>query len=137
MLTKVVRERGVSGLFAGLPATLTSTVPFIGVSWSAFNVGKAQYNTLHGRDPMQKPPVTALLGLGVLSTAAAEVGAATHARHTHARHTCSPHLPATPPHHASPPRRPTTPPHRAAPPPRLPTTPAPMTTRQVCPSRTS
>ena len=38
----VQAERGVGSLFAGLGPSLLSTVPFVGVSWSAFTAGKAK-----------------------------------------------------------------------------------------------
>lgn len=48
-------------------------MPFIGVSWSVFTVGKVHYNEHYGYDPLQKPSVPVLLGLSCVATAAAEL----------------------------------------------------------------
>ena len=68
-----MRTEGPRGLFAGLGTSLTSNVPFIGVSWATFTTGKRVYNEAHGLPPLHKPSVPALLGLSVLATGAAEV----------------------------------------------------------------
>ena len=72
LVRRVVAERGVSGLLVGLGPALMSNVPFVGVSWATFSVGKRKYNEARGMDPLQKPSVTALLGLSFLATACAE-----------------------------------------------------------------
>eukprot|EP00966_Prymnesium_polylepis_P164946 3813587-Prymnesium_polylepis.1 len=72
MMRKIVAERGAAGLLVGLGPALVSNVPFVGVSWATFTVGKRKYNEARGMDPLQKPSIPALLGLSFLATAAAE-----------------------------------------------------------------
>lgn len=69
---RIAREQGLAGFFVGLGPALVSNVPFIGVSWAAFNIGKRKYNEALGRDPLHKPGTAALLGLSCFATGAAE-----------------------------------------------------------------
>ena len=52
---RIAREQGLAGFFVGLGPALVSNVPFIGVSWAAFNIGKRKYNEALGRDPYISP----------------------------------------------------------------------------------
>lgn len=72
LLGRLWREQGVRGLTAGLGPSVVSGVPFIGVSMATFTTGKRMYNEARHLEPLKKPPVSVMLGLGCVATIAAE-----------------------------------------------------------------